>query len=88
MLAGATIVTGGLVLIVLAVLLRSRRRPVVTGKEALVGAEGEAVAWQDDEGRVRIKGEIWRARASRPLVPGRRVKVIERQGLVLTVEPM
>ena len=87
-LAGATIVTGGLFLIVLTTLLRSRRRPVVTGNEALVGAEGEAVAWQGEEGRVRVGGEIWRARASGPLEPGHRIKVIERHGLVLTVEPM
>ncbi|HEV2549040.1 MAG TPA: nodulation protein NfeD [Stellaceae bacterium] len=87
-LAGATVVTGGLFLVVLALLLRSRRRPIVTGDEGLLGAEGEAVAWQGEEGRVRIKGEIWRARAARPLEPGNRVRVIERQGLVLTVEPM
>ena len=88
MLVGATVMTGGLFLIVLAALLRSRRRPIVTGNEALVGAEGEAVAWHGEEGRVRINGEIWRARASRPLALGNRVKVIARQGLVLTVEPM
>ena len=87
-LAGATVVTGGLFLVVLALLLRSRRRPIVTGNEGLLGAEGEAVAWQGDEGRVRVSGEIWRARASHPLAPGNRVKVVDRQGLVLMVEPL
>ena len=52
-----------LLLLSLAVLLRSRKEPVVTGNEALIGAAGETVSWQDDEGRVRVKGEIWRARA-------------------------
>jgi membrane-bound serine protease (ClpP class) len=87
-LAGVTLVTSSLFLIVLGLLLRSRRRPIVTGNEALIGAEGETVAWQGVEGRVRIRGEIWRARASRPLEPGKRIKVLEREGLVLTVEPM
>jgi membrane-bound serine protease (ClpP class) len=87
-LAGATVVTGGLFLVVLALLLRSRRRPIVTGNEGLLGAEGEAVAWQGEEGRVRVSGEIWRARASQPLAPGNRVKVVDRQGLVLMVEPL
>jgi membrane-bound serine protease (ClpP class) len=87
-LVAAAIVTGGFFIIVLAMLLRSRRRPIVTGNEGLLGAEGEAVAWQGEEGRVRVNGEIWRARASRPLEPGNRVKVTERQGLMLTVEPM
>jgi len=80
------LITAALFLLVLSMLLRSRRRPVVTGQEALLGAEGEAVAWEQDEGRVRINGEIWRARASRPLTPGTRVKVIGREGLVLVVE--
>ena len=84
----ATTVTGCFFLLMLSMLLRSRRRPVVTGREALIAAVGEAVTWQDDEGRVRIKGEIWRARAARPLQPGTRIRVIDRDGLVLTVEPV
>ena len=83
-----TAVTAAFFLIMLSMLLRSRRRPIVTGNEALIAAEGEAVAWQDEEGRVRIKGEIWRARASRPLQPGTHIRVVAQDGLVLTVEPV
>jgi membrane-bound serine protease (ClpP class) len=72
---------------VLAMLLRARRRPVVTGAEALLGAEGDVVSWQNGEGRVRVASEIWRARAPIPLAPGDRVKVIARRGLILVVEP-
>src|SRR5262245_959138 len=85
-IAATVIVTASLFMLVLAVLLRSRKRLVVTGKEALLGAEGEAVAWQGEEGRVWIRGELWRARAAAPLQPGTRVKVIDRDGLVLIVE--
>ena len=85
--AAATATTAALFLLVLTMLLRSRRRPVVTGKEGLLGAEGETVAWDGEEGRVRVNGEIWRARAPRPLQPGARIKVINREGLVLVVEP-
>jgi len=85
--AAATIMTAALFLLVLTMLLRSRRHPVVTGKEGLLGAEGETVAWDGDEGRVRVNGEIWRARAQRPLEAGARIKVIDREGLVLVVEP-
>jgi membrane-bound serine protease (ClpP class) len=84
--AATVIATASLFLLVLAMLLRSRKRLVVTGKEALLGAEGEAVAWRGEDGRVRIRGEIWRARASKQLKPGTRVKVVDRDGLVLTVE--
>jgi len=85
--SAATATTAALFLLVLTMLLRSRRRPVVTGKEGLLGAEGETVAWDGEEGRVRVNGEIWRARAPRPLQPGARIKVINREGLVLVVEP-
>jgi membrane-bound serine protease (ClpP class) len=84
--AAATIMTAALFLLVLTMLLRSRRRPVVTGKEGLLGAEGETVAWDGAEGRVRVHGEIWRARAPRPLPAGARIRVIDREGLVLVVE--
>jgi membrane-bound serine protease (ClpP class) len=83
----ATATTAALFLLVLTMLLRSRRRPVVTGKEGLLGAQGETVAWDGEEGRVRVNGEIWRARARLPLQPGAHIKVINREGLVLVVEP-
>jgi membrane-bound serine protease (ClpP class) len=85
-IAGAAIASAALLLVVLASLLRSRRRPVVTGGEALIGAEGETVSWQGGEGRVRVKGEIWLARSSAPLAAGSRVKIVGRDGLVLRVE--
>ncbi len=85
--AAASAITAALFLLVVALLLRSRKHPIITGTEALLGAEGETLVWQQDEGRIRVKGEIWRARAPRPLAPGTRVKVVKRDGLVLFVEP-
>ncbi len=83
---GAALGSAALILLALATLLRSRKRPVVTGSEALIGAEGEAVSWDGDEGRVRVQGEIWRARADAPLAAGKRIKVLKRDGLILCVE--
>jgi membrane-bound serine protease (ClpP class) len=83
----AALASAGFFLLGLTLLLRSRRRPVVAGKEALLGDFGEAVSWEHGEGRVRLRGEIWRARAESPLAPGARVKVVAREGLVLIVEP-
>jgi membrane-bound serine protease (ClpP class) len=84
-IAGTALGTAALFLLALAALLR-RKRPVVTGHEALIGAEGETVSWQDSGGRVRVKGEIWLARAATPLAAGSRVKIVGRDGLVLRVE--
>jgi membrane-bound serine protease (ClpP class) len=86
-LAAVTSVTAAFFLLIISMLLRSRLRPVVTGREALIGAQGETVAWEGEEGRVRVNGEIWRARARMPLQPTTRIKVIDRDGLVLVVEP-
>jgi membrane-bound serine protease (ClpP class) len=83
---GAAIASAALILLALAALLRSRKRLVVTGGEALIGAEGEAVAWQDGDGRVRVRGEIWLAHSNTPLAAGSRVKIVGRDGLVLRVE--
>jgi membrane-bound serine protease (ClpP class) len=85
---GAAIGSAALFLLALAALLRSRKRPVVTGGEALIGASGEAVWWQGQEGRVRVEGEIWRARADMPLAGGARIKVVGRDGLLLHVRPV
>lgn len=83
--AVAALGSAALLLLALAVVLR-RRRPVATGHEALIGAEGEAVSWQDGEGRVRVKGEIWLARSDAALTAGTRVKIVGRDGLVLRVQ--
>ena len=85
---GAAAGSAALLLGALAALVRARWRPVVTGGEALIGAEGEAVAWDGEEGRVRVEGEIWRARAGSPLKAGTRVTVLKREGLVLIVQSL
>ncbi len=85
---GTALASAALLLLALAALLRARRRPVVTGNDALIGASGEAVSWQGEAGRVRVQGEIWLARADAPLAAGARVKVLDRDGLVLRVQPI
>ncbi|WP_133645856.1 NfeD family protein [Paraburkholderia flava] len=76
------------------VALRARRRPVVTGSEALIGSLGvlldDGVATRNDaslEGWARVHGERWRVACSTPLDAGRTVRVTGRRGLLLTVVP-
>jgi membrane-bound serine protease (ClpP class) len=76
---------------------RARRRPVVTGGEALLGSIGEvidgALAPSDDEaqganiGWARVHGERWRVCAATALAAGARVRVTGRRGLTLDVVP-
>ncbi len=67
--------------------LRARRRPVTTGAEEMLGAEGEALEDIEAEGWARVHGELWRVRSGAPLAKGMRVKVKARDGLILDVEP-
>ena len=83
---GSTVVSAGLFLLVIAMLVRSRRRAPVTGKEGLIKAGGEVLSWQDGGGFVLVQGERWQARAARPLAPGQAVRVTGRDGLILQVE--
>jgi membrane-bound serine protease (ClpP class) len=66
---------------------RSRRRPVVTGVEEMLG--NMAVASRDFTGRgqVRIRGEEWQAYSDAPVRRGENVRVLSIDGLVLRVAP-
>jgi membrane-bound serine protease (ClpP class) len=85
---GTTIVAAGFLILALALARRAMGRRVVTGREAMMGAEGAATGWQGTRGSVQVMGEIWSARADRPLQPGTRIRVVDREGLILTVEPI
>lgn len=81
------VVAGGVLLLVLTLLTRSRRRAVVSGPEEMIHDTGPVLDWAGNEGRVRIHGEIWRARAGGTIAPGQDVRVVGIDGLTLEVEP-
>jgi membrane-bound serine protease (ClpP class) len=62
-----------------------RRYAVRTGAEGLVGERAQVVERLDPEGRVRLRGEIWRARATTALPVGTQVEVTGVSGLKLQV---
>jgi membrane-bound serine protease (ClpP class) len=65
--------------------LRARRRPIVSGREGLVGAEG-VVTWVDEQGAwARVQGASWRVRSREPLMAGASVRVDKVDGLTLEV---
>lgn len=85
-IVGSTAVSTGLLLLALAMLVRSRRKTVVTGGAPLIGATGDVTEWSEGKGRVRVLGEVWRARAPAALRPGERIRVRGRDGLMLLVD--
>jgi membrane protein implicated in regulation of membrane protease activity len=64
-----------------------RRYRVRTGAEGLIGSIAEVVETCDPEGRVRLRGETWRARVSisTPATIGQLVQVTGVDGLTLEV---
>jgi membrane-bound serine protease (ClpP class) len=95
MIAGVTLFSVLFVFTVSSVALRARRRPVVTGSEAMIGSPGVVL----DEGLMpydgvgvcvgwaRVHGERWRVESVEPLAAGHTVRVAARRGLTLTVVP-
>lgn len=83
--------------------LRARRRPVVTGSEALIGSlgvvldgglspdgdllPGDAAAGGALAGWAQVHGERWRVSSTAPVAAGHAVRVTARRGLTLTVVP-
>ena len=64
-----------------------RRYRVTTGAEGLVGERAEVIEACAPTGRVRVRGEIWKARCESAAEPGDTVRIAAVDGLTLVVEP-
>jgi membrane-bound serine protease (ClpP class) len=79
---------GGLVIVLVGWLAaRSRRRPLSTGIEAMVGALVEAVHDCEERCVVRYGGELWNARTATPLRAGQQARIVKVIDMTLLVEP-
>src|SRR5690606_29278430 len=86
-IAGIAATGLGFSLLVVRLAWRSRKRPVVSGQEAMLGERGTVLDWSGGSGRVLAAGERWRAESASPLAHGQQVRVVGLDGLVLKVEP-
>ena len=82
-----TAVTALFVFSIITLALRQRRRPVVSGREELIGSVGEAIDDFTGDGRIHVHGESWSARSRDSIAKGQQVKVTGLDGLTLIVEP-
>ncbi len=80
------LVGGLLVFAILAVAIKARRAPVVTGREELIGDIGEARTDVGEHGTVWVHSESWNARSAQPVNAGDKVRVLDMDGLTLIVE--
>jgi len=87
-LIAAMALAGALVMVaIVSFAVRARRRPVVSGAEALTREIAEAVEDFDKQGLVRVHGELWTAVSNEPVRAGQRLAIRKVEGLVLQVEP-
>ena len=75
--------------VALAVTVRnSQSQPRRLDDDQLIDAVAEVLVAHGDQGQVMLRGERWHVRTEEPpLVPGQLVRVLERVGLTLLVEP-
>jgi membrane-bound serine protease (ClpP class) len=87
LIGGFAVATAAFLLLVMGVLVKARRRPVVSGREELVGASGRVIDDFQGEGWAHLHGETWRVRSSEPMKKGQQVRVVAIDGLTLDVRP-
>jgi membrane-bound serine protease (ClpP class) len=81
-----TLAVSSYILVVVRAVLRTRRLPSRSGREALLGKEGVATTDLAPRGTVRVNGEEWSAIAEiGPVQAGETVEVIAVEGLTLHV---
>ena len=86
-IAAFAVASAAIFLFIIGAAVSARRRIVVSGREAMIGASAEVQEEFDGRGLVRAFGELWQAESRVPLTKGKVVKIVAIKGLVLTVEP-
>jgi membrane-bound serine protease (ClpP class) len=81
-----SLISGGLVWVAADRTSAAMQRAPVHNPEALIGKIGEARTDIHQEGSVQLDGELWSARSETPITARSSVRVIRRDGLILTVE--
>ncbi len=77
-------------IVLLRLVVSSRRWTPATGREGLIGQRGEVRQEIGDgrKGQILVAGELWTAVADSKIAVGQAVRVVALEGLVLRVEPM
>ncbi len=87
MIAAFALTSAALSFFVVGAAFRARKQQVVTGKEAMLGAQVVALEGFSGHGRVRAFGEVWQAQSDQPLTKDQTAIVTAIDGLTLIVTP-
>ncbi|MGF1692253.1 NfeD family protein [Photobacterium kagoshimensis] len=86
LIVGLTVVSALFFFVIIALLLKVRRRPVTTGVQLIQGQIATVICGFPGEGKVMVDGEIWQARSNMQYQQGDHVVVTNISGLWLDVE--
>jgi membrane-bound serine protease (ClpP class) len=87
LIGGTALAAALLLMLMMALLARSQARPVATGQEQMIGSPGRVLDWHGRDGRVRVRGEVWRAEGPEGLAPDQTVRIKAIRGLTVEVQP-
>lgn len=73
---------------IIGIALKARKRPMVAGREQMVGAPGTALSDFDKSGSVFVHSERWNAITHSPIRKGQTIVVTAIDGLILEVKPV
>jgi membrane-bound serine protease (ClpP class) len=76
------------ILWVIGKLLAIRTKRVITGREQMLDSIGVVIDDFSINGRVRVLGESWQVLCATPMKKGEKVRILDQEGLQLTVEPL
>jgi membrane-bound serine protease (ClpP class) len=85
MILAFAVFSAGLLAVALGLILRARKRAVVTGLDHLLGNRAAVELISNGVARVRLDGELWEASCAQPLAPNDTVTVDAIDGLTLKV---
>lgn len=88
LIAGFALSSAAFFIIAIGLILKSRHRPIVSGKEEMIGLVGVVLDDFTGTGMVRIHSENWRASCDQPLRKNEQVMVTAIDGLLLQVTPI
>ena len=88
LIAGFALSSAVFCIIAIGLILKARHRPIVSGKEELIGLVGEVIDDFTGTGMVRVHSENWRASCDQSLRKNEKVKVTAIDGLLLQVIPI
>lgn len=83
------IITMTLLLLLLAYLIGKSQLAPKTSETGIYAETVRVLSWQGNEGKVKVRGEIWNARSSEPLEvsPGQEVAVDKIDGMTIYIKP-